>query len=95
MESSSKDSKSIKFVAEFLSTVVHVPVTPDLIITAAENKGDQSSVWYILIDLSLIHTSGYPDTPKNMLNKFWQVLSAEGQEHVPIEGEHSVCPPAA
>lgn len=88
MNLSSKDRKAIKFIAEFLGTVIHEPITPAIMVAAAENKTDQSAMWGTLVDLSLIYTTQFPDEPKAKLYQFWRVLSEEGHEHVPVEGEH-------
>lgn len=86
MELSQKDRQAIAFVSGFLNKAIHVSVTPDLIVSAAGNKGDGSAIWCMLIDLSLLHASGFPDKPQERLNRFWQVLTEEGHEHVPVEG---------
>lgn len=86
MDLSPKDRQAITFVSGFLSEAIHASVTPALIISAAGNKGDKSAIWRILIDLSLLHVSGFPDKPRERLGRFWQVLAEEGHEDVAVEG---------
>lgn len=88
MNLTGQDRQAINFMTKFLNNIVHIPVPIHLIKEAAENEGDPTAMWYILIDLTLLHVSDLPDEPQSRLCKFWDVLSEEGHDEVPVEGAH-------
>eukprot|EP00892_Ulva_mutabilis_P007104 jgi/Ulvmu1/4766/UM020_0051.1 len=92
MDFSNKDMRAITFVAGFLNQIVHIPVSTDTIMSAAMDEGSLSTMWRILIDLTLVHISGFPKEPQSRLCKLWGVLTEEGDDDdaLPVEGRQLV-----
>jgi hypothetical protein len=78
----------LEYTSSLLSSTCHVKVTKQLLSSAQKNQGNSVTLWYIVVDLTLIALSGLTKHSRADLGAFWDAHGEEATtlDEVPMEG---------